>query len=72
MSNAFLVHSITASSAKLPDWLIQGTEETLENNRRGPSETEIPCNGFTTKIILYSLRENSKIERRVRKTSVEK
>ena len=30
------VHPITAGSAKLPDWLIRETEETLENNIRSP------------------------------------
>ena len=33
-SNAIPVHSITAGSAKLSDWLIREGEETLENNIR--------------------------------------
>ena len=35
-SNAIPVHPITAGSAKLPDWQIRESEETLENNIRGP------------------------------------
>ena len=35
-SNAIHVNPITASSVKLPDWLIRQAEETLENNIRGP------------------------------------
>ena len=39
-SNAIPVHLITAGSAKLPDWLIRETEETLENNIRGPQKKQ--------------------------------
>ena len=34
--NAIPVHPINAGSAKLPDLLIKETEQTLENNTRGP------------------------------------
>ena len=69
--NAFPVHSITAGSAKLPDWLITEAEETLENNIRGPIRKAIgngaPMQRVNYQISLYSPHENRKIERRERK-----
>ena len=69
-SNAIPVHSITAGTAKLPDWQIMEAEGTLGNNIRGPTRRAIgdgdPMRRVNFQIRLYPPHENRKIERRLR------